>query len=1139
MTHSGTATTTVVYADVASTDGPTPTATTDLVRSTVGRFGGEIIDTGDGGVLAVFGAASDAVSASVAIHRLLAQHLPRAMSRVGIDAGDVSWDQGTCFGLPVVVARRLASAAEPGRVRVSSVVRLMAGDRAGAAYRSLGPIVLDGLDAPVDAFEVDCRDEPVVDTSWPFPTTLPISGRPFVGRRDELAALRQAWERTLLGGSEMVLVGGEAGAGKTRLATEAARELHASGAIVLSGLNDSELSLPYQPWVMVIDQLLRNLSPADIRECSDELAALRVLDPRIERHVTGLGRSEPVDPEVRRHLVLQAIAALLRGAADTAPTVLVLDDLHWAGQQTLDVLRYLARTAPVARLLVVGTFRENSDAAGEPLNATLADLRRLERTTRLKLMGLDLESVVQLVAATRAGTPADIAELGAVIAQRTGGNPFLVSELCLHAEESTNASVPASVVEVVGDRTHRLSPDARSAAEVIAVAANRVPLTVLADAARLEGENLDAALTELVDSGLVDEVAGPAPEYQYAHALLRDAVIASLAGPRRMQVHLALAGALERIHESDRRSVLPDLARHYAASAVVGGRDKAIYYGGRAAAQARQSAAYDEGVSVLRTVLDAVPGTGPDHVDLAIELIDLLQRSGHHLESLAVGRDAFAAARAMDDAARQAEVALQCERVSHLAGGGGPEIEEMLEVVLTEVDAGDERTAVRLRSALGRARCLAGDPDADELMESALHEARELGDDGALALAVEVSLLGSRDPEVQLARSYELEQLTTSRRDPWATMWATANRVRVLLVLGRLAEAEEELRKHRDVAYRHRFFLFQFMSCVLQGVLHLAAGRFAQAEAAAEEAEAIGLDDEGLSRSGIYGLLMFSIRREQGRLEEMRPVLSLLARTGQRVGIWSPGAALASAELGRLDEARASFDAVSAARFSAVPRDSVWPAALTFLSETALLLDERQAAPVLLDELAPFGGRTLTVGFTTSFGPSDRLRAALSELVGRHSDADRFIASAGELAARAGSPVWRARVEHTWSQLLASRGDEAGSARHQEMARSLAEPLGMRSVLDPPTVLISDVPPPDVPPPDVAAPRPAGLSARESTVLALIADGCSNRQIADRLLISPNTAANHVRSILQKTGCANRAEAAAHFVRSGLAHPTA
>lgn len=962
-------------------------------------------------------------------------------------------------------------------------------------------------------------------TSWPFPSTLPLSGRPFVGRQRELAEVHRAWERVLHGGFEVVLIGGEAGAGKTRLATEVARELHATGAIVLSGLNDSELSLPYQPWVMVIDQLLHELPPDAIRRRSDDLGALRLLDPRIERHVPGDRRAEPVDPEAQRHLLLRAVAALLGAATDLAPTVVVLDDLHWAGQQTLDVLRYLARTAPVPGLLVLGAFRDTSDACGDALSATLADLRRVERATRLKLAGLDREAVLGLVAATRTGAASDIAELGVVIAERTGGNPFLVGELCLHLEEATDASVPESVIEVVGARTKRLSPAARRAAEVIAVAGNRVPLTVLGDAAAMHGDDLGAALAELVDSGLVDELTAQVPEYQYTHALLRDAVVASLAAPQQMQLHLALAGAIEHAHEADRRPVLPQLARHYAASAAVGGRDKALYYGRRAAAQARRTAAYDEAVSVLRTVLDAVPGGGPQHIDLAIDLIDLLQRSGHHLESLAVGREAFAAAQAADDVARQAEVALQCERVNHLAGVAGPEVNDMLELVLGRIGEDDDRTRVRVRSALGRVRCLAGDPTAEQLMELALQEARDLGDEEALALAVEVSLLGSQAPEVQLARTDELQRLTTSLRDPWAAMWASANRVRVLLVLGRLAEAADELRAHRHEAYRHRFFLFQFMSCVLQSVLHLAGGRFDDAEAAAEEAEAIGLSDEGQSASGIYGLLMFSIRREQGRLEEMRPILSLLSRTGQRAGVWSPGAAMAAAELGLLDEARASFDAVAPDGFALIPRDHVWPAALTFLSETALILEDTGQVPVLLDELRPHGGQTLMAGFTTSFGPTDRLRAALSELVGRSHDADRFITAARALAARSGSPVWQARVERTQSWIFARRGDEARAAKHHDAARRLAEPIGMRSVLEPPAVAAAA-------PSAAATTSPAGLSPREGDVLGLIAEGCSNREIAERLLISPNTAANHVRSILQKTGCANRAAAAAYAVRS-------
>jgi DNA-binding CsgD family transcriptional regulator len=198
-----------------------------------------------------------------------------------------------------------------------------------------------------------------------------------------------------------------------------------------------------------------------------------------------------------------------------------------------------------------------------------------------------------------------------------------------------------------------------------------------------------------------------------------------------------------------------------------------------------------------------------------------------------------------------------------------------------------------------------------------------------------------------------------------------------------------------------------------------------------------------------------------------------------------------------------------------------------------LLLDDRDQAGVLVEELAPFAGQTLMAGFTISFGPADRLRSALSQLLDRPDEADRLITSARELAVRARSPVWEARVEQTHSWILARRGDAAGAARHHEAARELAQPIGMRSVLDPPVVRPVVVT--ARAPGSARSARPDGLSGREGEVLALLAEGCSNRDIAARLLISPNTAANHVRSILQKTGCANRAEAAAYHVRSGVA----
>jgi DNA-binding NarL/FixJ family response regulator len=272
---------------------------------------------------------------------------------------------------------------------------------------------------------------------------------------------------------------------------------------------------------------------------------------------------------------------------------------------------------------------------------------------------------------------------------------------------------------------------------------------------------------------------------------------------------------------------------------------------------------------------------------------------------------------------------------------------------------------------------------------------------------------------------------------------------------------------------------------------------------------------------------MFMIRRAQGRLEEMRPVLRLLARSGSTSGIWRPGLVLAYAELGMLDEAQAAYDELLADGLASLPRDALWPLSLMFLADASVLLDRTDAAPLLVDELEHLGGLTIRAGYTTNGGPADRCRAAMAELAGRHELAERCIADAADLAVASGSPLWLALTEATWASILARRGDGRGAAEHHRTAAQLAAQFHIACI---PTNVVA---------PPMASEAstdglPDGLSAREVEVLVELANGCTNREIADRLFISPNTAANHVRAILQKTGSANRTEAAAYAFRHDL-----
>jgi len=317
-------------------------------------------------------------------------------------------------------------------------------------------------------------------------------------------------------------------------------------------------------------------------------------------------------------------------------------------------------------------------------------------------------------------------------------------------------------------------------------------------------------------------------------------------------------------------------------------------------------------------------------------------------------------------------------------------------------------------------------------------------------------------------------------------------------------------------------------------VLELARGRFAEAEAAAERAHAFGAADHTPFDAGVYGLQMFALRREQGRLGEVRPVLELVASRQVEQPLWRPGLAALYSDLDMLDEARREFEALAEDDFASVPRDSVWPACATFLAEVCLRLGDLERAALLYEELAPFAGQNLMVGLTICFGPADRFLAGLAALLGRDADADAHFAAASDLAERSGSPVWTAHVLHDQARHLAAHGDRQRAAELGARAHQLAVVLGMQGLAEEPVPGPSDGSGVRAVIDLTESALPDGLSAREVDVLRLVADGRSNREVGAALFISQNTVANHVRAILQKTGCANRAEAAVYAARHQL-----
>jgi ATP/maltotriose-dependent transcriptional regulator MalT len=1117
-----------------------------------------VVDAGGKTMLLGFDSASAAVAAAVEMQQHVAKVLPRQPIRIGLATGDVNWRDGACEGAPVTVADELRERSQPGQILVNNVTRWSAVSGTNS-YVSIGALESSGPGGPIEAFAVEWQpieavdaDESMEAPSVPLPAALATASRQrLVGREPEWSSLVDAWDRTLAGGREVVLIGGEPGAGKTRLAAEFARRCYESGAIVLFGTCDEELALPYQPWVHALDHLLRSLPGYGRPISSDrDLGDLLVLLPQLERLLPGLPRPAAADPETERYLLFSAVDRVLASTARHVPMLLLLDDVHWAGRQTLELLRHLVRSGSASGLMIIATFRDGAAEISDPLAEALVDLQRSDSVSRIRLGGLDAESVEQFVAAALdQELDGDLRVLAAAVAERSGGNAFFLGELWRHLlhhavvtrvddrwvvrRDIAGVGAPDSVKDVVAGRMARLSRRARRQLELAAAAGLRVEFQVLSIASQMSAEDASAGLDELVDSGFLVSVGGRLLTYQFIHALVRDTVEEVMSPSMKASLHLRIAEALEQIYETDQRAVYAELARHFGAATAVGGVERGARFGRLAAEQAKSTGAYDEAISHLEAVLKMLPDETIETAEVLVDLGLVQMRSGHAYKAQDIHQRAFDIARRNGWAEQAARAALGYEEAIHQPGAPGAPAVRMVSEAIAMIgeDAGTIR--VRLQASLSRGLYLAGDrEEAVAAGDVALAMAREIDDLECVVAVLQAVIVVTPESWRLLEVTSELRDVAMRIGDSWSAAYATANMFRILVELGRLEEASEVLEQHRMLSDRGRFHVFQFMTHVYEALLALAAGRFDEAEAAAEVAHTLGDSSDTVFDAGVYGLQMFAIRREQGRLADVLPLMRMLsASEGDDQHVWRPGLTALYAELGMLDESRRELEVLAPHGFAAVPRDSAWTACLTFLAEACVACGVRQHARTLLRELDLYAGRNLMVGMTICFGPADRLRGGLAHLLGFHDLANEYFRAALTLADNSSSPVWRAHVQHDWALLAAENGDVENAKMLAGQAHNTATLLGMTTLADRSAALLERL---SAESPHTPVTTFDGMSERELDVLRLIAEGCSNREIGERLFISQHTAANHVRSILQKTGCANRAEAAAYAVHRRL-----
>ena len=966
-----------------------------------------------------------------------------------------------------------------------------------------------------------------------------------VGRGEQLAALDAALDRACGGGAVTLLVGGEAGIGKSRLVNEFATGARAGGARVLRGgcLDLGTDGLPFAPFSAMIRELVRDLGAEQVAGLLPGRAA-----SDLARLLPEFGEPDrEADPVVARARLFEQVLTLVERLAEDAAVVLVIEDAHWADRSTRDLLAFLIGSQQaLCNVLIIVTYRSDELHRSHPLRALLAELDRLGWVERMELPRLTPFHANELVACITGSEPA--ASLVDEVYRRTEGNPLFVEEL-LCCDGGMSAELPESLRDLLLAAARRLPEETQDLLRAASAGGQRNGDAVLAAVTGHSSDDLTRALRPAVSANVLLADDGG---YTFRHALIREAVYDDLLPGERTRLHTCFAevlGADSTLVPAGRAAI--EQAHHwYHAHDTT----SALTSAWLAAADAGRALAHAEQLTLLARVLELW-----DKVPDADERI-----GASHLTVL-------------EQAACAAEAADNSERGVGFASAA-----------LQEVDAAAEpaRAALLLLTRARLARHSGRESETADL-RAALELVPPGTDDGARAKVLISGIKHVPEMSGAAAQDVAVEARTLARRagDGATEAAALAELASIDSGLGDDAAALQRFDEARAIAMR---------AGAHGQLLHIAVNESHVLEGIGEHERAERTARAGIAQAGAYGLArttgtflainvaepLVSLGRWDEALEAIEHALELSPPTINRVALRIVGGDIALRR-GDLAGATAALAAASAAlgmRRYRGPHGSQYYLPLAQLEAGLALAEDRLSdALATIDATADqhdllltprYGWPLLVVGARVCAEAARGARrdhplrvqaeallgrllaiAAKMDAAGPVQQAFRltFDAEAGrEPSAPAGSPLVRwdsaaaawEKVSQPYELAMAlnqaaaaamAAGDRDGAAERLLRAAHLAEQLGARplradigALARSARIVLGE------PSDEEDVPRPAlGLTTREFEVLRHVAAGQSNPEIAAELFISAKTASVHVSNILAKLGVASRGEAAA------------
>jgi DNA-binding winged helix-turn-helix (wHTH) protein/tetratricopeptide (TPR) repeat protein len=894
----------------------------------------------------------------------------------------------------------------------------------------------------------------------PAPTRATAEAQPtregpaFVGRERELQRLGEALDDANQSLGRIVFVSGEAGGGKTRLLEEFGRRAAATHLPVYSGWCwEGEGARAYWPWVQILRALIATRSPEKLREQMGPLALdiARVV-PRLREKLPELPEPPAIQSDQERFRLFDSITCFLRCVASNDGTqILVLDDLQWADTPSLRLIEFLAHEMADAPILVLGSYRE--DEAAHPLSETLGVLARRSLFEQLSLKGLTAPEITRILRVD-GGEPSE--ELVSAVAEKTDGNPFLVTEIAQLIKSQPGAfkagvkgtgtfALPQGVTAVVQRRLAMLPPNAHKVLAVAAVIGQEFSREVLVQA--LEAEWRLEPLAEALRSSIVTEVPELLGRYRFTHALVREALYEEIETSERALIHRRVAETLEQMQGMGPPLNLAEIAFHHTEGSSPEEFEKAIVFSRRAGERAVEQLAWEEASTHFRDALKLLEQREARTADERCQLLLAAAQSERRAGNLTRAREACT---------RAAELARRFE-LPEILGRAALGVETPFDILSGSVDAVEvslledalrfhtdpqSLTRSRLLGRLAIAKYWSDDSELGlALTEEAIGIARNSGDPSALVEALIAQTYAYARPHFvgrQPDLENEIARVAYESGDQNLIFLALLYRSEELLLRGDVQGINRDLFELAQVAEKLRQPPERAFMKIITATRLLAEGRVTESAAVGTEALDLGVLGGDLSYQLTRTLHRYGVYHEQLKLEKLEDEIRHLAETLRPGSIWFCALADLCGQIGKEEEARNLFDSLATREFSAVSPDYSWMVSMHHLAETSVRLRDSKRAAVLYRQLRPHDGHFVAFSWLSFHGPVSRYLALLAATTGQDREAIDHFEAAIHSCQALGARLWTARVRCDYAKFLMERGRPIDREKALELRRHAA-----------------------------------------------------------------------------------------------------